>query len=311
MEDALIKTLKKWLAQGRTSDVIQRLLEEAPKIGKHFQDEIILISNRFQTYEHNQRHNLRSDSELGIALAQINDSLLQLIRNPVNKTKVATHTASSGNRKLWLIGGIVGIVILLASWMIFSIGGTPDVQAEKGTVTVFVHGPQEGRNDLILKNKGKVQLRYDDAVRSKEIDENGQAIFNGIPISFFSEGARVEVNIIDTENEPFQPTNPDTTYKLESGKPIYLEVELKGLDQITGYVKDANTLEYIEGARVFLLELESFTDENGWFKIEIPFEKRRQFQTIRAYKKGYKEYLNTDVPIQTLEEEIILLEPVK
>ena len=89
---------------------------------------------------------------------------------------------------------------------------------------------------------------------------------------------------------------------------IELLVVLKGLDRIYGIVKDFETGDYIEDARISVLNLETYSDKNGWWEIDIKENnKQRKFHTVRASKEGYQNWEEENIPAQTEREITILL----
>lgn len=238
----------------------------------------------------------------------LNWSLADLPIQQGESGKNASRHAKGGIRK-WLPAA----VFMLALVALFTGLGVIDLplfgkkrMPAANSVTVFVHGKNQGVRDLILQNKGKVELVYGDAVRSKGINESGQATFNGVPDAFFADEARVQINIVDTEGEPYQPTQPDSLYQLQPGAPVYLEVELAGLDKLFGVVKDSSG-DFIDSVRVSVQDLQTFTDTHGWFELSIPPAKQAKFQNVRAFKEGYQLWEGNDIPAQTNKEIQIIL----
>ena len=63
----------------------------------------------------------------------------------------------------------------------------------------------------------------------------------------------------------------DSAYQLNRQESIELLVTLQGLDKIYGVIKDSSTGNYLEGARVSVLNYEAFSDENGWWELTEVF----------------------------------------
>ncbi len=79
------------------------------------------------------------------------------------------------------------------------------------------------------------------------------------------------------------------------------------MHEIKGIVKDFETGEFIDSARVSILGAETYSNEFGEYFLTIPAELQKQFQTIRAMKEGYSPVELTDIPTQTENELPILL----
>jgi hypothetical protein len=204
---------------------------------------------------------------------------------------------------------IIGILGSTAEILNF-INIIPNGPGQAGnTVTVLVHGPR-GKDDKILPGRGIVYLIYGNAKASEQINDKGVANFNQVPERFFEPTAKVEVLFEDPEGEPYRATRPDSLYALEKGQYIALEVELLGMEQVSGIVKDFETGDPVAGVKVRIhAGLEATTNEYGEFTLDIPEGERRPFITIRAYKDGYQNYELKDVPTTTDQEIIIGLKP--
>lgn len=163
------------------------------------------------------------------------------------------------------------------------------------------------KGDYDLPENGKVILNFGGEISSKTIGRQGEVYFPEVPNRYFSKDAKVKIAFEDPDKEPFKALNEDSLYQLKPNSVIDLWVELKGLDKLYGIVKDFETGNPVEGVRVSVLDLEAFTDKNGWFNLTIAKEKQKKFHTIRAIKEGYKMYEQQNVPAQTDEEMQILL----
>ena len=74
-----------------------------------------------------------------------------------------------------------------------------------------------------------------------------------------------------------------------------------------GYVKDENTNAPIEGAIISVQKIKVNTDKNGYFILNIPPERQRKQQRIRASKVGYKDYNRLNEPVIEDHETVIYL----
>lgn len=150
------------------------------------------------------------------------------------------------------------------------------------SITVYIHG-SGGNQDVVIRNEGKVMIDLEDYRRTEPIRENGEATFTGIPAKF-----RNQVVPITVIAEGFELTNKKNQYELSS-KSIYVEVKRdESLAKIFGIVRDADT--FLEGVQINIGELQTTTDERGYFVLEIPVKQQKKQQSLIAIKDGYKIY---------------------
>lgn len=179
-------------------------------------------------------------------------------------------------------------------------------------ITVFVHG-EKGKDDIVLPNRGKVKLIYGDATVEKIINNEGEVTFKQIPPEYFRSGATVELLFFDPMGEPYGAINPDSLYRVVKGKPIYLVVKLYGLNKFSGIVKDSNTGYPIQGVRISIPcydtnSIVTYSNKFGEFILLIPPSHQRKFQTVRAFKEGYRPFELKDIPILSEKEFIIIVD---
>ncbi len=199
------------------------------------------------------------------------------------------------------------VMVLITGLSVYSINLYFSNESDgRGQLTVLVHG-ENGKDDVVLPNRGEVKLIYGDAIVLEKINDKGEATFKQLPAEFFDEKATVEILFSDPEGEPYSVAYPDSVYHLTAHQYIPLEVRLAGLHEIKGIVKDFETGEFIDSARVSILGAETYSNEFGEYFLTIPTELQKQFQTIRAMKKGYNAVELTDIPTQTENELPILL----
>lgn len=166
---------------------------------------------------------------------------------------------------------------------------------EKNTksFTVNVHG-KKGKNDLILRRKGQVEISYGTKKEVEDINDKGQAIFNEIPAWVFDQNSEILINVRNTEGEPYQSTFPDSLYQPIEGEALFLEVELMGLDKVFGSVFSEGAP--LEGVVVLINELKDTSDVYGNYKISIPAKEHRQMQEVKFFKPGYQVELKNAYP---------------
>jgi hypothetical protein len=70
-----------------------------------------------------------------------------------------------------------------------------------------------------------------------------------------------------------------------------LKVFIKGLDKISGNIKDYDTEQNIEGALIKVGEKEIYSDSSGNFKMEFQLNEQKVFQRIEITKTGYEDWI--------------------
>ncbi len=288
--------LKRLIGEGKTKKAIQRLLL-ITKDDNDLHQEVIIQSARFEEMTRNSRMGIASHEENNISRARVNSALLDIISRLDNtNTSDNNPTSSSSSEpidtppsgKPWRV--IVGISIILtiiaSTCAIMGVdmgdlfgGGSP----ESFNVTVLVHG-KEGKDDLILQNQGEVRLDIGSDSRTEAIDKDGEATFKELPTGYDGKLALVSIK----HDQPYLPTERNKEYKLERGKAIYLEVELKGIDKIKGRITDETTGNPLDSVRVIVENLTVYTDETGWYEMTLPIEKQAKTVSVTFIKKGYQ-----------------------
>ena len=182
-QNLMKQQLQTLIAEGKTDEAIQKLLTLANQIKKKdFHQEVIIQSARFEKYNQSNRMGISSSQEEGISIAKINKALLDIIDRLSDheathieaKTKesfIPIDLSPSSKWWKWVVG--LGLLIAIPAGIadftgyslkdLFSSSSTAS-----NTVTVLVHGI-EGKEDLILPNRGIVKLIYGDAIVSKPV----------------------------------------------------------------------------------------------------------------------------------------------
>lgn len=311
--------LKTLIAQNKTKQVIAELL--ALTKNTDLIDEVVQQSGKFAKYEQEKRLGTHSNEDLNITLSRVNNALLSIIdqlpisskQNPQKSMNTNTENVTNTNeeetpkKSLWqyitAVAVVVGILAGIAeisgcSLKDFFMGGST---SETSSVTVFVHG-KEGKDQLVLPNRGIVYLIYGNAKIPEQINNKGVAVFNQVPKRFFAPDAKVELLFEDPKGEPYRVANRDTLYDLKLQTYIPLMVVLEGMEQISGIVEDFATGNPIDSAMVRIFGKDTYSNQFGEFILDIPEDKQRQFITLRAYKKGYKNWELKDIPTTTEQE---------
>ena len=146
-------------------------------------------------------------------------------------------------------------------------------------LTVYVHG-EAARNDLVLRNSGRVFVDLDGDRRSESIGENGQAYFPAIPDRF--RGQEVPIWVDATG---FEPTTANQKQRVDGGS-LYLPVRKKS-GHVSGRVQDQDG-NPIANADLTVAGLSGHSDVSGHFEFVIPGEKSEQEMDLQAVAHGYK-----------------------
>lgn len=168
-------------------------------------------------------------------------------------------------------------------------------QNGKGMVTILVHGDR--KDQLVLPGKGRVKLIYGQASVVQTTNDQGEATFKEIPSSFFDPEARVEILFFDPDNEPYRTVKPDSLYKLNRNKSISLIVRQYGLGQLKGIVTNFMTGQPLDSVKVSILGCHSFSNADGEYILNIPDTLQQKFQTVRASRKNFKQFVQHQVAI--------------
>jgi hypothetical protein len=165
---------------------------------------------------------------------------------------------------------------------------------ETFTLTVFVHG-KAGLEDKILKGQGMVCVYLNSRPEKVKIDDDGKATFTEISPTFLNSKVRITID----HPQPYQSTHSDSLYELKKNGVVYLETELFGMDKIFGEVLDYKTGQFLDSVRVSVLNVQTYTNNNGWFELNIPADKQSKFQRVSFDKKGYVREVYDSVPVHT------------
>ncbi len=135
-----------------------------------------------------------------------------------------------------------------------------------------------------MSGQGKVVLDFGTTREEEPINQEGEATFKELPSKFIGKEVHVSIH----HPQPYFPTLRDTIYKLEKGKSIYLEIELTGIHNIKGTILDFETEKPLDSVRVSVQNIAAYTDNYGWFKLDIPSELQAKFLRVHFYKESYR-----------------------
>jgi hypothetical protein len=299
MTEAEKNALLQLISSGHTAEALEKLLSmDIPTKEK------IKIAQIKASLE-----NLKKDSIKGILSFEqetternrINDRLLKFLNGDDPDPGDIKH--KPGHRKWWeyvvavgVLVGILGGIAEFSGWNIKDwFGG--GAGGDTFTITIFVHG-KKGRDDRILKNQGQVMLGLRTNEMPGSINEKGEATFKEIPMGF--QGQKVPIRI--EHPQPYRLTHPDSLYLITPNAAIYVEVALEGVHRLFGKVMDFNTEQWLDSVRVSIDNIAAYTDEFGWFELNIPEEKQRKFQRVSFYKRGYEIAEYDSIPVHVQEE---------
>ncbi|MCX6252522.1 MAG: carboxypeptidase-like regulatory domain-containing protein [Bacteroidetes bacterium] len=148
--------------------------------------------------------------------------------------------------------------------------------------------------------EGTIILTYGDKTETLKIKE--EVIFKQIPskykreslkLSFAAPGYQKMDTLINLGNLMVLPIKRDNS-----------------LGIIFGSVHDEENLP-VQDVSISVKDLQTKTDANGTFRINIPIEKQAEEQRLTAYKPGYQVWDFSGVPSQTIEWKIMLLKLTK
>jgi hypothetical protein len=180
------------------------------------------------------------------------------------------------------LGGITIITLVATIILIATMVGPCKKDRPNHTVTVFVHG-KKSKHDLVIRQEGHVLMDVRGGERKKElIDDKGAASFKNV-----QPGDTVTMDV--DFREPYKATHPDALYVIppDGDGRLYLEVELKGLDLLSGEIVDREG-QPIAGANIQVLGEQALTDSAGYFFLKMPADKvQQQAYPMVISKEGY------------------------
>ncbi|WP_408030376.1 peptidase associated/transthyretin-like domain-containing protein [Tenacibaculum xiamenense] len=240
-------------------------------------------------------------------LAGIGMTVFLILFRSIIQLKIFSKLNTKQSFRLIVLITSMIFTISIFSIVMYSINNTDD---SPGDITVVVHG-KKSKNQKVLPNRGIVTLVYRDVLINETINSKGEAIFKQIPADFFKNEAKVEIRFEDPKGEPYAAVYPDSVYTIQRNKYIPLVVELKGLDTLEGIVKDFETGKPIDNVAIRVRGANAITNEFGEFVLTIPEEHQEPYKNVRALKEGYEPYTQNEVPLQTNQEMIVMLQKIK
>jgi hypothetical protein len=232
------------------------------------------LAGRLEKYDTENRLTNVEDS------TSAEDRINKYLREIIDRLPPDNDTNNISRRKTAIIFTVT-VFVLLATGLIFF--NRKDITT---SVTVFVHG-KEGRQDLILRQKGFIIMNENGEQKKEDIDDKGKAVFQNV---FIGDKVPLDVDF----SEPYHPVHRDSLYLIKKDSPIYLEVQLENLDRVYGSVTYNNMP--LENVTVSIDTLRTNTDSLGYFEIRIPEQEQRQRQQVTFNKPGFKTQIATAYP---------------
>ena len=143
--------------------------------------------------------------------------------------------------------------------------------------------------------EGNVTVTYGDKTETLPI--KGEVIFKQIPSRYKYNQIKVHFKA-----QGYQPV--DTMVALTDLLMIPVTRD-NSLRVVFGWVRDENNYPLAD-VRISIQDLNTMTDENGRFRIEIPRSQQARFVRLTAFKQDYQLWDYTGSPSQTVEWKIIL-----
>lgn len=306
--NSLKTDLRALIAKSETDLALQKLLQLSGELNDaDLRDEVLLQSARYQEYTKGQRLGITSQEDQQIAIARINQALIEIIANlpeqdgetTSGNSRPATATRKKTRPwKQWVAGAGVLIALLaglaeLTGYSLRDIFGRSTESSGSESLTVFIHS-KEGKNIPILQSVGKVEITYGNKKDWESIDDKGKAVFNEIPAQYFQENARVSINVREVDGEPYRALYPDSLYQLKTGEPVYVAVVLAGLDKVFGTVRNGE--QPLADVVVSIGALRDTTNDLGYFELAIPENLQKKQQQVHFYRPGFRMLTKTAFP---------------
>jgi len=298
---ALKQTLQQLIAQGKTGQAIDQLLQRTEHSGDtELREEVLMQSARYRDYAKARRLGTSSAEDQQTALARINQALLHIS----NQLPEDGDGDRSGGRRVkprqtkawqWVVGAgvVIGILSGIAGITGFNLKSLFGMGAAESPLqlTVYVHGPA-GRQDIVLENEGQLILDLRNDRRVRKIGENGRTNFGEISRSFLEQPIPLSV-----QAEGYEMAHPDSSYVYD-GEPIYLEVRSScRFCKLVGTVQGPEG-RLLPGLTVMVkgTELADTTGQNGRFFIQVPAEREQEEYILSVVDDGRIRWENYVTP---------------
>lgn len=270
--------LQQLIAEGHTKAAIEQLLRITEKPAySDLREAALLQSARYQEYARGKRDGTSTEEAQGIALARINEALLQLIAE-------LPEVGSGKFRRSWIIGA-GAIVVLIIGITLFSQYNFPAFFGAKATnplqLTIFVHGP-DGRENIVLENEGELIVTTGHRRDIMRIGQRGRTIFNEIGEQFLNDTIGLSLKA-----EDYELAAPDRVY-IFTGDPLYVPVRPhRRLGVVQGKVRSRDGSQFLADVLIEVAGEITQTDSLGNFTLKLPNDKWADTYTVYARKDGF------------------------
>lgn len=275
--------LKDLIANGKTEQAIEQLLKISSQLDKDLQEDILIQSAKFKTYQKERLQGTTSKEELHILLIQINQALIAIINDlPEGNLIIITNNRKKTYKWGISVAVIICLLVIVAE-LINIINIFPNGRGTSMQLTVYVQG-LDGKPIAEIQNEGKIIVDFGNDRRAPLIGENGRTNLGEIPEKFHGETIPI---ILDAEG--YEPAEPTKQYIMD-GKPIYFLVKRdNSLGIIQGIVKDRSGETFIANALVMIdQDTTTITDSLGRFYLLMPADKHKDTYTLTIKKESYK-----------------------
>ena len=284
---SVIEKIQTLVSQNRLVEAAKELLNTPLK------EKGISLLRRLEELNEKVISDTLSNEEVKREKNQISEAILKtakLLENPATDNSPSEiPEQEKSNKKIWQIIVGIGVIVTIVAglFQILDLLNGEGEETVAKSLTVRVRD-KRGFDELVLPSRGEVTLIYGDDTRTEQINNEGEASFRQMKDVFFGTDKCVNIIFSDPEEEPYKALYPDSCYKIISGEYVDLIVELKGIEALQGTIRDSKTGNSIEGAKIIIMGESTLSDENGYFKLNIPQEKQRKYHSIRIEKEGYK-----------------------
>ena len=295
--------LKKLLSDNKISEVLQAI--HNGHYNRTIHDEATLLLARWKKLEGEINMGVLSPEKTNIFQNEIRYSLLHLL-NKIEGHDTLKPPSFSQKRRLI---GISSTLILMAFLIYFAMNRSFEPDLSSNSLTILVHS-KKAKDQCPLGGRGIVKLAYGDAIRTKTINTDCEAIFTQIDDVFFDSKEGVEIWFEDPEKSSYRVIQPDSIYQLRRGQYISLAVEQAGMESITGVVYHHQTGERISGVTVRAQGQSAQTNQYGEFTLYFPKNKQAPLINLAAFCQGFKDWEMNDVSTITETRIAINLKPL-
>jgi hypothetical protein len=167
--------------------------------------------------------------------------------------------------------------------------------------TIFL---RDADGKSVLESEGAIKIILGNEIKTGKIDKDGSVDFKMIPAKFRNAGVPLEL----VEAAGWQFTNRKTSINCllkGNNAVVTIERDENTFCCVSGFVIDGEG-NFIPGAKVIIKDIETHTNENGWFFIRIPPGKQEKKQVLMVQKEGYETRSYPVLPEDRTEIQILL-----